>query len=160
MARSSFTPPLVDDLLLAAQWLFHVGGPSGSPWINDASTRILPVMLGIGIVALPIGLRRELGRAGAWIWAPPRCLARVRLLLTLPARGIYFNFFMFAMVVCAVRFARDRSTGWLIGLVASFVLAYATFEGIFLTMLIFVAYLVGLLLWSSPICWQIACPSR
>ena len=34
---------------------------SGNPWINDATTRILPVMLGIGIVALPIGLRRELG---------------------------------------------------------------------------------------------------
>ena len=139
----------IDDLLLAAQWLFHVGGPSGSPWINDATTRILPVMLGIGIVALPIGLRRELGRAGALI---------VGLLLAVsPAfvyfsrflrEDIYFNFFMFAMVVCAVRFARDRSTGWLIGLVASFVLAYATFEGIFLTMLIFVAYLVGLLLWE------------
>ena len=139
----------IDDLLLAAQWLFHVGGPSGNPWINDATTRILPVMLGIGIVALPIGLRRELGRAGALI---------VGLLLAVsPAfvyfsrflrEDIYFNFFMFAMVVCAVRFARDRSTGWLIGLVASFVLAYATFEGIFLTMLIFVAYLVGLLLWE------------
>jgi len=139
----------IDDLLLAAQWLFHVGGSAGSPWINDATARILPVVLGIGIVALPIGLRRELGRAGA--------LSAGLLLAVSPAfvyfsrflrEDIYFSFFMFAMVVCAVRFARERSTGWLIGLVASFVLAYATFEGIFLTMLIFVAFLIGLLLWE------------
>jgi uncharacterized protein (TIGR03663 family) len=139
----------VFDLILAAQWLFHVGGLAGSPWINDTTARIVPVLFGIGIVALPIGLRRELGRAGALVAGlllavSPSFVYFSRFL----REDIYFNFFMFAMVVCAVRFARERSTGWLIALAASFVLAYATFEGIFLTMLIFIAYLVGLLLWE------------
>ena len=55
---------------------------------------------------------------------------------------------MFAMVVSAVRFAHRREMRWFLALVASTVLAYATFEGIYLTLAIFGAFLAILLVWE------------
>ncbi len=125
-------------LIMAAQALFHVGGPGNQPWINDATARIVPALFGVGIVALPLGLRRELTRVGALIASlllavSPSFVYFSRFL----REDIYFNFFMFAMVVCAVRFATSRRMIWLSLTAAATILAYATFEGIFLTLLIF-----------------------
>src|SRR5690242_8614037 len=136
-------------VILAAQRLFGVGGPTGSPWINDATARILPALFGVGIVVLPLGLRRQLGRFGA--------LAAALLLAVSPTfvyfsrflrEDIYFNFFMFAMVVCAVQYAHKRTIRWIVGLFLSAVLAYATFEGFYLTMVIFASFLALLVLWE------------
>src|SRR5262249_22281193 len=57
-------------------------------------------------------------------------------------------FFMFAMVVCAVQYAHKRTIRWMVGLFLSAVLAYATFEGIYLTLVIFASFLVLLVLWE------------
>ncbi len=97
-------------IILAAQRLFGVGGAAGSPWINDATARILPALFGIGIVALPLGLRRQLGRvgvlvAGLLLAVSPSFVYFSRFL----REDIYFNFFMFAMVVCAVQYAHKRT---------------------------------------------------
>jgi predicted membrane-bound mannosyltransferase len=137
-------------LLLFAQHLSGVGGGLlGNPWINDATARIVPATFGVGIVCLPIGLRRELGRAGALITAfllavSPSFVYFSRFL----REDIYFNFFMFAMLVCAVQFAAKRTTGWFIGIFLASVLAYATFEGFFITAAIFGGFLVMLVAWE------------
>ncbi|HEX6817427.1 MAG TPA: hypothetical protein VF120_03570, partial [Ktedonobacterales bacterium] len=61
---------------------------------------------------------------------------------------IYFNFFMFAMVVAAIRFAHERTLKRLVYLVIASVLAYATFEGFFLTIAVFVGFLAVLVAWE------------
>lgn len=139
-------------LILAAQALLHMGGPGNAPWINDTTARFVPAIFGVGIVALPLGLRRELTRGGALIAAlllavSPSFVYFSRFL----REDIYFNFFMFAMVVCAVRFATSRRMLWLSFIAASTILAYATFEGIFLTLLIFISFLVFALVWELAI---------
>jgi uncharacterized protein (TIGR03663 family) len=135
-------------VVLAFQHLFDAGA-AGNPWINDTTARIVPALFGVGIVILPLGLRRELGKAGALITAlllavSPSFVYFSRFL----REDIYFNFFMFAMVVCAVRFTHDRKLRWLVACIAATVLAYATFEGIYLTLVVFVSFLVVLLVWE------------
>jgi uncharacterized protein (TIGR03663 family) len=139
-------------LLLAAQAIFHVGGPGNQPWINDTTARLVPALFGLGIVALPIGLRREMTRVGALVAGlllavSPSLVYFSRFL----REDIYFNFFMFAMVVCAVRYATTRRMLWLSLTAAATVLAYATFEGIFLTLLIFISFLVVALGWELAV---------
>ena len=140
---------LVFMIILAAQRLFGVGGAAGSPWINDATARILPALFGIGIVALPLGLRRQLGRigvlvAGLLLAVSPSFVYFSRFL----REDIYFNFFMFAMVVCAVQYAHKRTARWIVGLALATIFAYATFEGIYLTLIIFLSFVVVLVLWE------------
>jgi len=140
---------IVFDIVLFFEWIFRQGGPAGHPWINDATARIVPVVLGTAIVVLPAGLRRELGRLGALIAAFLLAISPAFVYFSRFLReDIYFNFFMFAMVVCAVRFARDRDTRWLVGLFAATVFAYATFEGVFLTLAIFGGFLAILAVWE------------
>lgn len=135
-------------LLMGFQHLF-LPNAVGNPWINDTTARIVPALFGIGIVALPYGLRRDLGRTGALIAAfllavSPSFVYFSRFL----REDIYFNFFMFAMVVAAVRFAHERSMRRFVSLFAATILAYATFEGIFLTFTIFVSFLAALAVWE------------
>ena len=146
---------LVFSLILDVERIFRAGGPSGHPWITDATARIVPASFGVGIVALPLLLRRELGRAGALIAALLLAVSPAFVYFSRFLReDIYFNFFMFAMVVCAVRFlyASRMQTGytmrWLVALSAATILAYATFEGIFLTFVIFGAFLAVVAVWE------------
>ncbi|HLY30158.1 MAG TPA: glycosyltransferase family 39 protein, partial [Ktedonobacterales bacterium] len=136
-------------IIMGLEAIFRVSSPGNDPWINDTTARIVPALFGLGIVALPYGLRSVLGRVGAW--------GAALLLAVSPAfvyfsrflrEDIYFNFFMFAMVVCAVQFARKRTITWFALTVAATVLAYATFEGIYLTFAIFGAFLGALLVWE------------
>ncbi len=136
-------------LILAAQAVFHVGGPGNNPWINDATARIVPALFGVGIVALPLGLRRELSRLGALLAGLLLAVSPTFVYFSRFLReDIYFNFFMFAMVVCAVRFASSRKMLWLALTAASATLAYATFEGVFLTFAIFGSFLALLVAWE------------
>lgn len=135
--------------LLAAQRIFGVGGVAGNPWINDTTARFLPALLGIGIVMLPLGLRRQLGRVGALIAALLLAVSPTFVYFSRFLReDIYFNFFMFAMVVCAVQYAQKRTIRWMVGLFVATIFAYATFEGIFLTLVVFLSFLVLLVLWE------------
>jgi predicted membrane-bound mannosyltransferase len=137
-------------VLLAAQRIFGVGGAAGNPWINDTTARILPALFGIGIVALPLGLRRQLGSVGALVAALLLAVSPTFVYFSRFLReDIYFNFFMFAMVVCAVQYAQRRTIRWMVGLFLATVFAYATFEGVYLTMVVFVSFLVLLVLWES-----------
>ena len=121
----------------------------GDPWLNDTTARFFPALFGLGIVALPYFLRRELGRVGALLAAFLLAVSPAFVYFSRFLReDIYFNFFMFAMVVCAVRYVHDRTMRWFVGLFAATVLAYATFEGIFLTFAIFIGFLAILLVWE------------
>ena len=136
-------------VILAAQRIFGVGSVAGNPWINDTTARILPALFGIGIVMLPLGLRRQLGRVGALIAALLLAVSPTFVYFSRFLReDIYFNFFMFAMVVCAVQYAQKRTLRWMIGLFVATIFAYATFEGIFLTLVIFLSFLALLVLWE------------
>ena len=136
-------------IILAAQKLFGVGGVTGSPWINDATARILPALFGVGIVALPLGLQRKLGRVGALVAALLLAVSPAFVYFSRFLReDIYFNFFMFAMVVCAVQYAHKRTIRWIVGLALATVFAYATFEGVYLTLVIFLSFLALLVLWE------------
>ncbi|HEV2459811.1 MAG TPA: flippase activity-associated protein Agl23, partial [Ktedonobacterales bacterium] len=139
---------LVFAVILGLQHLF-ASNALGNPWINDTTARFLPVCFGLGIVALPLGLRRQLGRAGALVAAfllavSPSFVYFSRFL----REDIYFNFFMFAMVVCAVQFAQKRTMRWFVALFAAAILAYTTFEGTFITFAIFLGFLVVLAVWE------------
>jgi len=135
-------------LLLALQHIFAAGA-SGNPWINDTTARFVPALFGVGIVALPFGLRRELGRVGALLCAfllavSPSFVYFSRFL----REDIYFNFFMFAMVVAALRYAHQRTLWRFILLVAATIFAYATFEGTFLALAVFGSFLAVLCVWD------------
>ncbi len=135
-------------LLLGLQSVF-AHGAVGNPWINDTTARFVPALFGIGIVLLPLGLRRELGRLGALIAAFLLAVSPAFVYFSRFLReDVYFNFFMFAMVVCAVRFARSRSTRAFVGLAAATILAYSTFEGVFLTLTVFVGFMALLAVWE------------
>jgi predicted membrane-bound mannosyltransferase len=139
---------LMFSIIMTLQHIFAARA-IGNPWINDTTARFVPALFGLAIVALPYGLRRELGRTGALIAAfllavSPSFVYFSRFL----REDIYFNFFIFAMVVCAVRYAHRRTLGWFVALTAATVLAYTTFEGIFLTLLIFLGFLGLLLIWE------------
>ncbi len=136
-------------VILAAERIFGVGGAAGNPWINDATARILPAIFGVGIVVLPLGLRRQLGRIGALVAALLLAVSPTFVYFSRFLReDIYFNFFMFAVVICAVQYAHKRTIRWIVGLFLSAILAYATFEGIYLTLVIFASFLVLLVLWE------------
>ncbi len=139
---------LMFSIIMTLQHIFAARA-IGNPWINDTTARFVPALFGLAIVALPYGLRRELGRTGALIAAfllavSPSFVYFSRFL----REDIYFNFFIFAMVVCAVRYAHKRTLGWFVALTAASVLAYTTFEGIFLTLVIFLGFLGLLLIWE------------
>src|SRR5258708_14115882 len=135
-------------LLLALQHIFAAGA-SGNPWINDTTARFVPALFGVGIVALPFRLRRQLWRVCALLLSfllavSPSFVYFSRFL----REDIYFNFFMFAMVVAALRYAHQRTLWRFILLVAASVFAYATFEGTFLALAVFGSFLAVLFVWD------------
>jgi len=137
-------------IIMALEALFHVSSAGNDPWINDFTARIAPALFGLGIVALPFGLRKTLGRVEAWLAALMLAISPAFVYFSRFLReDIYFNFFMFAMVVCAVQWARKRTITWFALTIAATILAYATFEGIFLTFAIFGAFLGALLIWEA-----------
>ena len=136
-------------IVMALEHLLGQAQAWGDPWINDATARIVPAAFGVGIVALPIWLRRELSRTGALIAAFLLAVSPAFVYFSRFLReDIYFNFFMFAMVVTAVNFARARTMRWFVALAAATVLAYATFEGTYLTLVIFLGFLALLAIWE------------
>lgn len=136
-------------VLIALANLFHVASASGNPWVNDATARLLPATTGVFLVAITYGLRRDLGRIGAPIAAFLLAISPAFVYFSRFLReDIYFACFTYAMVVCGFQFWRKRTLRWLLALVVSFVLAYATKEAIFLQVAIFGSFLVILAVWE------------
>jgi predicted membrane-bound mannosyltransferase len=127
----------------------HVDLAGSNPWINDTTARLLPATTGLFLVAITYGLRRELGQVGAL--AAAFCLAISPAFVYFSRflrEDIYFACFTYAVVVCAVQWARKRTIGWLIATVLAFVLAYATKESIYLDIIIWGSFLALLAVWE------------
>ncbi len=92
------------------EWLFRQGSAVGQP-VDQRYHRAHPARaLRHRHRRLPCGLRRELGRVGALVAAFLLAISPTFVYFSRFLReDIYFNFFMFAMVVCAVRFATGRA---------------------------------------------------
>jgi predicted membrane-bound mannosyltransferase len=135
--------------LVVLSQLFHTSSAAGTPWINDTTVRLLPASTGVVLVALTYGLRRELGRAGAPAAAFLLAISPTFVYFSRFLReDIYFACFTYATIVCAVQFSRKRTLRWLVALVVSFILAFATKEAIYLSVAICGSFLVGLGAWE------------
>ena len=105
---------------------------------SQTSARLLAVTLGSGLVALPWFIRDYIGRGTALI----SCF-----LLAISPSFVYFGrferddtymeFFTFLMVVCAMRFLRDRRPWQVYATAVAFALAFATKESIYIVAFIF-----------------------
>src|SRR5579872_870979 len=109
---------------------------------SQTTARMLAVVMGTALVALPWFIRDYLGRAAALL----ACfLIAVSPSFVYFARferdDTYMEFFTFLLVVFALRFVRDRKPWQLYGAVLAFALAFATKESIYIVGFIFGTYL-------------------
>jgi uncharacterized protein (TIGR03663 family) len=110
---------------------------------SQTSARMLAVVLGTGLVVLPWFIRDYLGKATA--------LMACFLLAVSPSfvyfarferDDTYMEFFTFLMVIFAMRFLRDRRPWQIYSATATFALAFATKESIYVVAFIFGTYAV------------------
>ncbi len=135
---------IIPIIYIVAGWLH-----AADNGINDFTVRILPALLGLGMVALPYGLRQHLGRWGA--------LAAALLLAVSPSfvyysrfvrDDIYVTFFTLLLVVAAIQYSLTRRLGWLVTAVAALTLSYTAMENTFFVIAIFGSYLLAVVLWD------------
>ncbi|HLX56437.1 MAG TPA: flippase activity-associated protein Agl23 [Ktedonobacteraceae bacterium] len=124
-----------------------LGAPDNG--INTFTVRIPAAALGTLIVGLPYFLRDYIGKWGAWLACLMLAVSPSLVYFSRFAReDIYFACFTLVMVVGVARYVRDRKMRWLVIAAAGFALAYATFEGIFLEIGLFGAFLGALIVWE------------
>jgi uncharacterized protein (TIGR03663 family) len=127
-----------------SQWL---GAPDNG--VNTTTVRIAAATLGTVIVGLPYFLRDYLGKLGAWLACFLLAISPGMVYFSRFAReDIYYACFTLLMVVATLRYARERRLRWLLLASASLALSYATKETTFLTVAIFGAFAVGLIVWE------------
>ena len=109
---------------------------------NDYTARVSAAIFGMGIIALPLLLRRRLGAVGA--------MATVAFLAFSPTvvyysrffrEDIYLAFFTLLAVAAIWRYLEDHRDRWLILFAVAFTGAVTTKEGAFLTIAVFLVYL-------------------
>ncbi len=109
---------------------------------NDYTARVSAALFGMGIVALPLLLRKRLGAVGT--------MAAVALLAFSPTvvyfsrffrEDIYLAFFTLLAVVAIWRYLEEKRDRWIFVFAAAFTGAVTTKEGAFLTIAVFLLYL-------------------
>ena len=81
---------------------------------NEVTARLLPVVLGTAIVALPYFLRRQLGHWGSLVVTALLAFSPFLMFYSRYARNdIYTAFFMLLLVVCLWRYIEDRKARFL-----------------------------------------------
>ena len=128
---------------------------------SQTTARLLAVVLGTGLVALPWFIRDYLGRAVA-LWT---CF-----LIAISPSFVYFarferddtymEFFTVLVVVFALRFLRDRHPWQLYGAVIAFTLAFATKESIYIVAFVFATYLLWVVVGARAGRWLAADSAR
>ena len=109
---------------------------------NDYTSRVSAAIFGLGIVVLPLFIRRWLGPAGtltavAFIAFSPTLVYYSRFF----REDIYMGFFTLLMVVAMWRYIEDGRDRWLYLLAAAFTGNVSTKEGAFLAIAVFLVYL-------------------
>ncbi len=111
-------------------------------WAGDATARLLPALFGTALVAVPIMLRRHLGRTGTLVTS---------LLLALSPTMLYFSRFarddmymaVWALLLVAFMWAYLDTSKWRYLVLSSVVLAFAfsTMENVYIVVAILGSYL-------------------
>lgn len=131
--------------------VYQIAGWLGAPdnGVNTTTVRIVAALAGIGIVGLPYFLRDYMGKVGAWLASLLLAVSPSMVYFSRFAReDIYYACFLFLMIVGILRYMRDRKGGWLLVAAVGFALAYATKEAIFLSIAVFGAFALGLIVWE------------
>jgi predicted membrane-bound mannosyltransferase len=108
---------------------------------NDYTSRVSAALFGSALVAMPLLIRRQLGRAGtfaavAFIALSPTLVYYSRFF----REDIYMAFFTLLMVVAIWRFFEDGRDRWLYVLAVGFTGNVLTKEGAFLAIAVFLVY--------------------
>ena len=120
---------------------FAAGGPT------DTAARILPALLGAGLVALPLLFRERLGQWGAVATAVLLAVSPTLLYFSRFARNdIWIAFFTLALIICIWKYVSDQRPQYVYGISALLALSFAAKENAFIVS----ATLVGFLdLWLA-----------
>ena len=114
-------------------WLFGAG---------DFTARLLPVIFGTALVALPYFLRRQFGRWGALAVSVLITFSPLLLFYSRYARNdIYIAFWSLLLVVCMWRYFEERKARYLYIGAAALSLGFCTKEVTYITVGIFVLFL-------------------
>ncbi|GAC1463979.1 MAG: hypothetical protein PVSMB7_06380 [Chloroflexota bacterium] len=119
---------------------------------NEASSRLLAVVLGTVLIGLPYLLRSYLTRPGALLAGAMLAISPSFVYFSRFIRDdIYLACFTLVMFIAIVRFLESYRPGWLYVLAASAALALASMEAAYLTFFIFGTFLIfaGVLEWLS-----------
>ncbi len=116
---------------------------------NDATARLVPAILGIGIVAMPIFFRRYIGRTGALmagilLTVSPSLLFHSRYIRD----DIFIAFFLLVWIYGAFRYLETVNRRWLIAVTLGMVLGLLAMEAHFISGAILGVFFVGLALWQ------------
>lgn len=110
---------------------------------SDFTTRLLPALVGIGLVALIFALSPFQGESATWATA---ILIAISPAFTYYSRflrdDIYIAFFSLGIVVTFLKFLRTKNKKYITWLVVFFALAICTMENALLTAFIFISYLL------------------
>ncbi|MCH8815123.1 MAG: TIGR03663 family protein [Chloroflexi bacterium] len=114
---------------------FVSGGPS------DVSARILPALIGTGLVVVPLLFRSRLGRTGALATAALLAFSPTLLYFSRFARNdIWIAFFTLVLIVAIWRFVSERQHRFLYVIAGTLALSFAVKENTFIivgTLLLF-----------------------
>ena len=112
---------------------------------NDITSRLLPVVFGTAIVALPYFLRRQLGYWGSIIVTALLAFSPLLMFYSRYGRNdIYIAFFMLLVIVCLWRYIEDRKARYLYIGAAALSLSFGTKEVSFITVAIIGIFLLVL----------------
>ncbi len=110
---------------------------------SDFTARLLPVVFGTAIVALPYLLRHQLGRWGGLAVATLLAFSPMFLYFSRYARNdIYIAFFMLLLVVCLWRYIEERKARYLYIGTAALSLSFCTKEVTYITLAILAFFLL------------------
>src|SRR5262245_60179720 len=127
--------PLLFELNALAYLLF---GPS------DFTGRLVPALLGVGVIGLPYLLRHELGRAGAIAAALLFAISPAFLYFSRFIRhDIYVDFFTLLLVIGVFRYLATGQRNWFYTACASAALLFATKADFYISGFIPFVFLVG-----------------
>jgi uncharacterized protein (TIGR03663 family) len=115
---------------------FVAGGAS------DTAARMLPALLGTGLVALPLLLRERLGRVGALLTAALLAFSPTLLYFSRFTRNdIWIAFFTLAIIVCLWKYVSEQTPRSLYAIAALLALSFATKENAFIVATTLIAFL-------------------
>jgi len=124
---------------------FKFYGPYPIYWllgVSDFTARLLPVIFGTALVALPYFLRRQLGRWGALAVSVLLTFSPLFLYYSRYVRDdIYIVFWSLLLVVCMWRYFEERKARYLYIGAATLSLSFCTMEATYITVGIFVLFL-------------------